>query len=293
MKPNFFALVFFVGFIFLFPKYVWSRFVGWLADRKLHSSMRLIFLGMFAKIFGINMKEAEKPLEQYQSFNEVFVRRLKKDSRAISFADVVSPVDGRILVWGNSHKQKMLQVKGKEMSLRTLLIGDQQISPHFEKDFLQPFYDGLFITLYLSPADYHRIHSPASGNIIGYSYVPGSFFPVNSLAVHGIKNLFNRNERWTTFLQTTKGKIAIVKVAATSVGRIPVVYESSQNKIFAHRKKTLHSYSSPVSIEKGQELARFELGSTVILLLEKDCFQFSSLKEDGKINYGEAIALLK
>lgn len=253
--------------------------------------MRPALFNMFVKGFGIDMQEAEKSLLQYQSFNELFTRRLKKNSRAVSFAEVVSPVDGKILVWGQANEKTMLQVKGKEMSLRTLLVGEQQPSSNLKKEFMEPFYNGLFLTLYLAPSDYHRIHSPALGKIYGYSYVPGNFFPVNSFAVHGINNLFNRNERWTTFLQTNKGKIAIVKVAATSVGNIPVVYEPKQKDIFHSRKPTLHSYKSPLSIDKAEELARFELGSTVILLFEKDCFQFSSLKEGAKISYGEAIAL--
>lgn len=292
-KLGFFTLLF-LFFIFLWPKHYWSRFVGYIADQKIPLSLRPTLLKAFVKMFSINMQEAEKSLSEYESFNGVFTRKLKKDARPLSSQDVISPVDSRVLIFGKTKEETMLQVKGKEMSVKTLLLGKQEREEkveNFLQNFVEPFFDGNYLTLYLSPSDYHRIHSPVSGDIIGYSYVPGNFFPVNRPAAYGIKNLFNRNERWTTFIQTTHGKIAVVKVAATSVGRIPVNYEPEQQKIFHKRKTFLHAYTSAKPILKGEELGRFELGSTVILLFEKNCFELFQINQGDKVNYGQAIAV--
>lgn len=280
----------FLVFIYLWPKRYWSVAIGFISDRKIPLPLRPFLFTGFAKIFSLNMNEAEKVLSSYQSFNEIFTRKLKADARPLSPKPLISPVDARVLVYGESKRKTMLQVKGKNMSLEHLLVGNNTMH---EQALVAPFYNGKFITLYLSPSDYHRIHSPCNAEIYAYSYMPGNFFPVNRAAVEGINNLFNRNERWTTFLQTAYGKVAVVKVAATSVGRIPVNYEPLQKEIFQKRKPCLHFYKKPVNIKKGEELARFELGSTVILLWSQDAFEFFSLKEGRKINYGDALAVAK
>jgi phosphatidylserine decarboxylase len=153
------------------------------------------------------------------------------------------------------------------------------------------FRNGSFITLYLSPGDYHRIHSPASGEILGFFNLPGKLFPVQEFIVKGIKGLFSKNERLISYLQTSKGKIAVCKIGALNVGKISLAYHPCKtNKTFRKKEEVFFSEDKKIFIEKGEDLGVFHLGSTVILLFEKDLVKFADLKLKEKVRVGDRIA---
>ncbi len=142
---------------------------------------------------------------------------------------------------------------------------------------------------YLSPQDYHRIHSPAYGRILGYTYSPGTLFSVNAVAVQGLTGLFPKNERLTSYLQTEHGLVALVKVGATNVGKISVTYDTIRTNRWIRLPKR-HTYLEEKFIGRGEEIGRFEMGSTVILLFERDMMEFSrELAMEQKVRFGQAI----
>ncbi len=269
------------------PKNLLSRLFGLLASSRLPRFILIPILKAFARAYKINVDEAELEIQEYNSLNEFFTRALKAEARIIDSADdeMVSPVDAKITGYGDINQRIIIQAKGVDYNLKELLGGSK---------YLEDFTNGKYITFYLSPQDYHRIHSPAYGKILGYYYEPGKLFPVNELAVFGIRGLFPKNERLITYLQTEYGKVAVIKVGASNVGRIRVTYD---NKIVTNTlirtARTVEYKEVSIMIGKGAELGRFEMGSTVILLMEKDTFQFNSLTVNEKITYGTTIGKFK
>ncbi|EKO05035.1 phosphatidylserine decarboxylase [Leptospira interrogans str. C10069] len=269
------------------PKNLLSRLFGLLASSRLPRFILIPILKAFARAYKINVDEAELEIQEYNSLNEFFTRALKAEARIIDSADdeMVSPVDAKITGYGDINQRIIIQAKGVDYNLKELLGGSK---------YLEDFTNGKYITFYLSPQDYHRIHSPAYGKILGYYYEPGKLFPVNELAVFGIRGLFPKNERLITYLQTEYGKVAVIKVGASNVGRIRVTYD---NKIVTNTlirtARTVEYKEVSIMIGKGAELGRFEMGSTVILLMEKDTFQFNSLTVNEKITYGATIGKFK
>ncbi|EMY27265.1 phosphatidylserine decarboxylase [Leptospira interrogans serovar Australis str. 200703203] len=269
------------------PKNLLSRLFGLLASSRLPRFILIPILKAFARAYKINVDEAELEIQEYNSLNEFFTRALKAEARIIDSADdeMVSPVDAKITGYGDINQRIIIQAKGVDYNLKELLGGSK---------YLEDFTNGKYITFYLSPQDYHRIHSPAYGKILGYYYEPGKLFPVNELAVFGIRGLFPKNERLITYLQTEYGKVAVIKVGASNVGRIRVTYD---NKIVTNTlirtARTVEYKEVSIMIGKGAELGRFEMGSTVILLMEKDTFQFNSLTVNEKIAYGTTIGKFK
>lgn len=274
---------FYILLLSLLPKNLISKMFGFFTYAKLPRFMMIPILKAFAKMYKINVSEAELNIWEYHSLNEFFTRALKAGARIIDSDEnaVVSPVDARVTSFGNINESTLIQAKGFDYSVRELL-GSEKYSEFFE--------NGKFITFYLSPQDYHRIHSPFYGKILGYYYAPGKLFPVNEAAVGNIKSLFPKNERLITFLQTEYGKIAVVKVGASNVGKIRVTYD---NKIVTNawlRFPKEQEYNNVnIYIDKGSELGRFEMGSTVILVFEKDTFEIQNLVLGEKQQYGSTI----
>ncbi|ULH27489.1 archaetidylserine decarboxylase [Leptospira weilii] len=267
------------------PKNLLSLLFGLLASFRLPRFLLIPILKAFARAYKINVDEAEFEIQEYNSLNAFFTRALKAGARIIDSADneMVSPVDARITGYGDINQRIIIQAKGVDYNLKELLGGGGS-------KYIDDFTNGKYITFYLSPQDYHRIHSPAYGKILGYYYEPGKLFPVNELAVFGIRGLFPKNERLITYLQTEYGKVAVIKVGASNVGRIRVTYD---NKIVTNSlirtARTVEYKEVSIMIDKGAELGRFEMGSTVILLMEKDTFQFDALTMNEKITYGTTI----
>jgi phosphatidylserine decarboxylase len=279
---------FYLLLLSILPKNLISKLFGLFSMMRLPRFLMIPILKAFAKTYKINLDEAELEIQEYNSLNQFFTRALRAEARIIDSAEnaIVSPADSRITAFGDIKESSVIQAKGIDYSVSELLGIEK-----YAKDFI----NGKFITFYLSPQDYHRIHSPFYGKVLGYYYEPGKLFPVNDLAVLNIQSLFPKNERLITFLQTEYGKIAVVKVGASNVGKIRVTYD---DKIVTNswiRFSKEHEYKKvSILIDKGGELGRFEMGSTVILIFEKDTMDISqSLTINEKTQYGNVVGLFR
>jgi len=252
------------------PQGALSRSFGRVADLPLPRPMRKAILGSFARGVGIDLDEAELPLEEYGSLNEFFVRRLREGIRDWPGDDGVlaSPVDGVAGQFGRISSGQLLQAKGRWYSLAELL-GDDAEASRFE--------GGSFLTIYLSPRHYHRIHCPTGGIISVARHLPGLLLPVNQPAVAHVPNLFSRNERLLCHVDGAIGRVAVVAVGAYNVGRISASFDAewhasdSSGSWVTNRRglaPSTHRYDPPIEIAQGDELMAFHLGSTVVLLLE-------------------------
>jgi len=273
-----------IWLIKLFPIKLLSTITGFLADVKFPRWLLNSLFRCFIRLFSINTDETKLPIADYKNFNAIFTRELKEGSRPIDPNPnaITSPVDGRVVEHGNIEGLNALQVKGVPYSVDKLIR---------HSEFSQRFVDGAFITLYLSPRDYHRIHTHCRGKAVGVEYNRGALFPVNNLGLYHIQNLFTINERLTTFFDTPFGFTAMVKVGATNVGRIKTIYPLPWSKTELMQKH-LFSPLNSLAYDKGDEIARFELGSTVILLFEKNSIQFlKTIQPDQFFQMGQAIAM--
>ncbi len=239
-----------------------SRAFGHLADLALPPPLQAQLNRTFATLAKIDTQEAELPPEAYPSLNAFFTRALKKGCRTLPTdpKQIACPVDGALGAFGIIEDGLLFQAKGQSYRLHDLI-------PYPE--WSEPFARGFFFNLYLSPRDYHRIHAPLSGHITHMIYSPGRLFPVNGLGIDNIENLFPRNERLTSLLTTDDGRrIAIIKIGATCVGRISVAYSPMlTNQKGAHLPFS-QALASPFPVQVGDEIGVFNLGSTVILLIE-------------------------
>lgn len=242
----------------LLPKSALSAAMGGLTRAKVPAGWHRAAIRAFARRYRVDLDEAERPIEGYGTFGEFFTRCLKPGLRPVDPDPhaVVSPVDGAVSQAGPVDGDQCLQAKGIRYPVGKLL-GDE--------DSAHAFRGGAFATLYLSPRDYHRIHAPLPGKVLGYSYVPGEFWPVNPISVRNKEALFCVNERLITWMDTPAGLSAVVAVGATCVSRIRAAYDG---QIVTHtgRPAAVHRYEQPIPLQKGDELGLFEMGSTVILL---------------------------
>jgi phosphatidylserine decarboxylase len=224
-------------------------------------------LGTFARMVGIDATEADLPLEEYASLNAFFVRRLRPGARTwpMDAATLASPVDGIVGRHGTIDGGRLVQAKGRDYSAAALL-GDGEEAARFEH--------GTFVTVYLSPRHYHRIHSPCDGTIPSARYIPGALLPVNEPAVQHVADLFPRNERVTCTIDGPLGRTAVVAIGAYNVGRISAAFDpawvgpmsSITNR--GERMPAVRSYTPPLRVTQGDEIMAFHLGSTIVLLSE-------------------------
>lgn len=266
----------------LLPRSALSRLAGDAARASAPARAHQLAMRAFAAAFGVAVDEAELPVDEYATFEEFFTRRLRPGLRPVAEGEqvVVSPVDALVAKVGAAEGGCLVQAKGLDYTVAALL-NDPADGRAFE--------GGPYVTLYLAPRDYHRIHAPLSGSVEGYSYVPGELWPVNRLGVRHVPGLFCTNERLVSFLATRAGRVAVVKVGAMCVGRVRASYDD----VVTHsgRGASRRRYDRPVPIKKGEELGVFELGSTVILLFEPGRVAFDpSLREGGRVRMGERIA---
>lgn len=244
-----------------------------------------LLINLFIMIFKVNMQEAEKPFaDHYTSFNRFFTRELKPGSRewSVDADSVLCPVDGSVSQLGHIDELHVFQAKGKDYSVEQLLAGEQQLCERFRR--------GQFATLYLSPRDYHRIHMPVSGKLVKTIYVPGKLFAVNNAAVTTVDGLFARNERFISIFDTPLGYMAMVMVGALFVGSMETVW-AGQITPATERILTSRSFENEeVSLEQGQELGRFNMGSTVIMLFEHDRIRWlNTLQAGDKIQVSQQL----
>lgn len=205
------------------------------------------------------MAEAvQKDPERYDSFNDFFTREIDFSKRHRIFDDqaLVSPVDGEIAQIGTIHRNTLVKAKDFYFNLEALLANDANLAPTFD--------GGSFITLYLAPHDYHRVHMPVSGTLSQSVFVPGALFSVNRLSSKLIPHIYSRNERVITVFETRHGKVAIILIGALIVGSIKMIWQNQPFRL----NRVKHEDAMSISLSQGDELGQFLLGSTVLILGE-------------------------
>ncbi|NHC05610.1 archaetidylserine decarboxylase [Azonexus fungiphilus] len=253
---------------YLLPKQALTRLAGRLAAAEA-GSLTTSVIRWFVGRYGVDMNEAAEPdIAAYKSFNEFFTRPLKAGARPLADADFLCPVDGAISQFGAIERDQIFQAKGHSYSTTALLGGDRELAARFE--------NGQFATLYLSPRDYHRIHMPCAGRLTRMIHVPGALFSVNPTTARGVPGLFARNERVVCIFEGEHGPFALVLVGATIVGSMATVWQGTINP---PRPGVVREWrydgDTTVNLEKGQEMGRFLLGSTVVMAFPRNCLQFN------------------
>lgn len=242
------------------------------------------FIPLYIKRYKIDTSELSKDIAEYAHLTDFFARQLKAQSRQVAPGEdrVTSPVDGTVTGFGKIDGHRLIQAKGRDYTLEELFRGAEEKAA--------AFLDGQFLTLYLSPADYHRVHAPVSGRVTEMVYQPGTLFPVNGRGIRLVERLFVNNERVTTFLSTHFGEVAIVKVGAMNVGSVKVAYDENVQTNRKRKKGKKCTYEPPVAVRKGEEIGWFEFGSTVILLFPRHTVTFlPDLKPGSSVRMGETI----
>ena len=252
---------------YLLPKQALTMLAGKIADAQAgHLTTRLI--RWFVTRYNVNMDEAaSSDIASYQSFNEFFTRPLRDGARPLAKADFICPVDGAISQFGAIERDQIFQAKGHHYSTTALVGGDAELAAKFQ--------DGSFATLYLSPKDYHRIHMPCDGKLTRMLYVPGELFSVNPTTARGVPGLFARNERVVCVFESTSGPFVLTLVGATIVGSMATVWHGIVNPPRTRTVREWQYQEQPVSLNKGDEMGRFLLGSTVVLLFPKNALSFN------------------
>ena len=237
----------------------------------------------FVARYGVDMSEAQDPrVESYASFNDFFTRALRDGARPLADADYLCPVDGAISQFGPIARDQIIQAKGHAYSTRALLAGDAQSAAGFE--------NGQFATLYLSPRDYHRIHMPCAGRLQRMVYVPGDLFSVNPATARGVPGLFARNERVVCIFDTARGPLALVLVGATIVGSMATAWHGVVNPPRPGQIRRWRYDDQAIELERGQEMGRFLLGSTVVLLWPRGTLRFApDWAPGGAVRMGQAL----
>ena len=271
-------------FLRLLPKNIVSRLFGYLGTLEIPSPVLQGLIKLYCGIYRVNLDEIKSPVARIRNFNEFFTRQLKDGSRLVddSASSIVSPVDGTIAEYGNINHNLLVQTKGVLYSLADL-VG---------KNSAKVFENGYFLTIYLSPADYHRIHAPIAGKVYKFSYFSGNLWPVNRLGISNVGGLFSLNERILTSIESSAGEVGVMKVGATIVGKISVDYSD----LVTNTKKP-SALDLPVIPPKkyntGDEIGRFQLGSTVILLFESGRFSPDDLHKGKIVKMGHIIGHFK
>jgi phosphatidylserine decarboxylase len=268
----------------LLPKNDLSHWVGRAVHKKIPGPVGALAVQAFAKFYNINMKEAEKPLEQYESIGALFTRRLKPGVRPIG-SGIVHPCDAVISQVGAIESGQCVQAKDKSYTVAELLRN------HHWAERLE---GGCFITYYLCPTDYHRVHAPLSGKIPWMMHAPGELWPVNEWSVQAIENLFTVNERIAFLIEepTSLKMAALVMVAATNVGNMTLSFDEqvTTNVLEPERHAKEKVYAEPPFVNKGDEVGIFHMGSTVVMLYEKGLIK-TDLDELAKKLMGQAVKM--
>lgn len=269
---------------YLFPKKAITAFAGWVASGR-WGAITTWIVRDFVRRYGVNMAEAaESDPTRYASFNEFFTRALKAGARPLADADLVCPVDGAISQFGVIDGNQIFQAKGHHYSTAALVGGDETLAAHF--------HGGHFATIYLSPKDYHRIHMPCAARLRRMIYVPGDLFSVNPVTARGVPGLFARNERVVCVFETPQGSpFVLVLVGATIVGSMATVWHGVVNPPRTGRVREWRYDDAPVRLAQGEEMGRFLLGSTVVMLFPPGPLHFNPQWLAARsVRLGEAMA---
>ena len=251
---------------YLMPKLAMTRLAGRIASAEWGALTTWVIEGFISR-YKVNMSEAvhEDPAH-YKSFNEFFTRPLKEGVRPLASSTWVCPVDGAISQCGAIELDQIFQAKGHQYSTRALVGGDAALAAQFQ--------NGQFATLYLSPRDYHRIHMPIAGKLLRMIHVPGDLFSVNPTTARGVPGLFARNERVVCEFETAQGPMVLVLVGATIVGSMATVWHGQVNPPRPGMVREWQYDTQNVLLQKGEEMGRFLLGSTVVMLFQQNSIAF-------------------
>jgi phosphatidylserine decarboxylase len=270
---------------YLLPKQALTILMGKLAHAKA-GSFTTSMISRFVKRYSVNMAEAANPnIASYASFNEFFVRPLRPNARPLATAPFICPVDGAISQFGKIERDQIFQAKGHYFSTTALVGGDAKLAAEFEH--------GSFANLYLSPKDYHRIHMPCAGRLRRMIYVPGALFSVNPVTARGVPQLFARNERVVCVFDSPQhGPFVMVLVGATIVGSMATVWHGMVNPPRSKQVREWQYQNQNIELQQGEEMGRFMLGSTVVMLFQKDVLQFNpEWQPAGQVRLGQAMGL--
>lgn len=262
------------------PKHLISRLVGKFAAAEA-GWFTTQFIQWFIKTYDINMDEAKlKKATDFKTFNDFFTRELEDDARSFNEKEdsLCFPVDGAISQHGDITDDKLIQAKGFDYSVTTLLGGDEKTAA--------PFKNGTFSCIYLAPKDYHRIHMPMAGTLREMIYVPGDLFSVNPLTANNVPNLFARNERVVAIFDTEHGPMSMTLVGATIVASIETVWAGT---VTPPAGKDIFRWTYPseginaIKLKKGDEMGRFKLGSTVVMTFAPNMIDFNTQAGPGTV----------
>ena len=268
---------------YLMPKRAMTVFAGWCASSRSKAWTRNVIPWFIAR-YGVNMAEAANPDPMaYETFNDFFTRALRDGARPLAAGPFVCPVDGAISQCGPIAGDQLFQAKGHTYSTRAMVGGDAALAAQFD--------DGQFATLYLSPKDYHRIHMPCDGRLVRMIHVPGDLFSVNPTTARGVPGLFARNERVVCEFASAHGTFVLALVGATIVGSMATVWHGLVNPPRPGVVREWRYDDRDITLRKGEEMGRFLLGSTVVMLFRKGTLQFPADWVPARaIRIGEAMA---
>ena len=269
---------------YLLPKQALTAAAGRLASART-GALTTAMVRRFVARYGVNMAEAANPdPASYASFNEFFTRPLRAGARPLAQADWICPVDGAISQFGPIEHGQIFQAKGHQYSATALLGGDATLAAAFN--------DGHFATLYLSPRDYHRIHMPCTGRLLRMVHVPGALFSVNPTTARGVPGLFARNERVVCVFEGAQGPFVMVLVGATIVGSMATVWHGMVNPPRPGHLRQWDYAEQAITLQQGEEMGRFLLGSTVVMLFPPGPLAFTPDWAPARpIRMGEAMAM--
>ena len=265
---------------------LYGALVGWSASRPVPTALRPSAYRAFARAVGADLSEAELDLRAYPTLGDFFVRRLRAGARTVDRAPdaVISPCDGAIAALGVATDGTLIQAKGRNYLLAELLADDA---------FAAKLSGGVYVTIYLSPRDYHRVHAPVAGRVLGYDYLPGALWPVNPRVAARRDRLLSRNERVVIRLDAGElGAVAVVMVGASGVGHIDLTHlgPSSTDGTSAWRRAHERRHTSlDVPIARGDELGAFRLGSTVVLVFEPGAVEPPTVSAGAPVRFGQRL----
>ena len=268
---------------YFMPKQGMTQLAGRFASGR-HGRLTTGAIRRFVDFYGVDMSEAADPdITHYATFNDFFTRPLKPGARPLASTPWICPVDGAISQFGRTDRDQILQAKGHHYAIAALLGGDEALAERFEH--------GSFATLYLSPKDYHRVHMPCDGRLLRMVYVPGTLFSVNPVTARAVPGLFARNERVVCVFDTPHGPMVLTLVGATIVGSMATVWHGTVNASRSGRMGEWHYEGKNVVLARGEEMGRFMLGSTVVLLFPNIPLVFNpAWQPGGTVRLGEAMA---